>query len=96
MRAGLHPGPMVAALLNAFAMYLPSLWVIRYLDRREPKPPLLFWGSIAFVILFAPITARLMHGIIDAGGVPYWVVVGPLEELTKLLPPSRATRPWHR
>ena len=83
---GLHPGPMAAALLVAFAMYLPSLWVIRYLDRREPKPPLLVWGSIAFVILFAPITARVMHGIIDAGWVPYWVVVGPLEELTKLLP----------
>ena len=49
---------LLAALVIAFAMYLPSLWVIRYLDRREPEPPLLFWGSIAFVILFAPITAR--------------------------------------
>ncbi len=83
---GLHTGPMAAALLVAFAMYLPSLWVIRYLDRRGPEPPLLFWGSIVFVVLFAPITARVMHGIIDAGWLPYWVVVGPLEELTKLLP----------
>ena len=58
---GLHPGPMVAALLIAFAMYLPSLWAIRYLDRHEPEPPLLFWGSVAFVILFAPITSRVMH-----------------------------------
>ena len=83
---GLHPGPMIAALLIAFAMYLPSLWAIRFLDRHEPEPPLLFWGSIAFVILFAPITARVMHTVIDSGLLPYWVVVGPLEELTKLLP----------
>jgi hypothetical protein len=83
---GLHPGPMVAALFIAFAMYLPSLWAIRFLDRHDPEPPLLFWGSIAFVILFAPITSRVMHAIIDGGLVPYWIVVGPLEELTKLLP----------
>ena len=83
---GLHPGQMVAALLIAFAMYLPSLWAIRFLDRHEPEPPLLFWGSIVFVILFAPITARVMHTVIDSGLLPYWVVVGPLEELTKLLP----------
>jgi RsiW-degrading membrane proteinase PrsW (M82 family) len=83
---GLRPGPMLAALVIAFAMYLPSLWAIRFLDRHEPEPPLLFWGSIAFVILFAPITSRAMHGIIDAGILPYWVVVGPLEEATKLLP----------
>ena len=83
---GLHTGPMVAALLIAFAMYLPSLWVIRFLDRHEPEPPPLFWGSVAFVILFAPITSRVMHSIIGSGLLPYWVVVGPLEELTKLLP----------
>jgi RsiW-degrading membrane proteinase PrsW (M82 family) len=83
---GLHPGAMLAALLIAFAMYLPSLWGIRFLDRHEPEPPPLFWGSIAFVILFAPITSRVMHSIIESGLLPYWVVVGPLEELTKLLP----------
>jgi RsiW-degrading membrane proteinase PrsW (M82 family) len=83
---GLHPGPMLAAMAIALVMYLPSLWAIRHLDRAEPEPPLLFFGSIAFVILFAPVTARVMHGIIDAGVLPYWVVVGPLEELTKLLP----------
>ena len=83
---GLHPGAMLAALLIAFAMYLPSLWAIRFLDRHEPEPPPLFWGSVAFVILFAPITSRVMHSIIDSGLLPYWVVVGPLEELTKLLP----------
>jgi RsiW-degrading membrane proteinase PrsW (M82 family) len=83
---GLHPGPMLAALLIAAAMYLPSLWVIRFLDRQRPEPPALFWGSVAFVILFAPITSRVMHAVIDAGLLPYWVVVGPLEELTKLLP----------
>jgi hypothetical protein len=27
-----------------------------------------------------------MHGIIDAGLLPYWQVVGPMEEVTKLLP----------
>jgi len=83
---GLHPGPMLLALSIAFVMYLPSLWAIRYVDRDEPEPPLLFWGSIAFVILFAPITSRVMHTIIDAGLLRYWIVVGPLEELTKLLP----------
>jgi RsiW-degrading membrane proteinase PrsW (M82 family) len=83
---GLHPGPMLVALSVAFVMYLPSLWAIRYLDRAEPEPPWLFWGSVAFVILFAPVTSRIMHGIIDAGLLPYWGVVGPLEELTKLLP----------
>ena len=77
---------MLAALLIAFAMYLPSLWAIRFLDRHEPEPPPLVWGSVAFVILFAPITSRVMHSIIDSGLLPYWVVVGPLEELTKLLP----------
>lgn len=83
---GVHPGPMIAALCIAFAMYLPSLWAIRFLDRHDPQLPLFFWGSIAFVILFAPITARVMHAVIDSGLLPYWVVVGPLEELTKLLP----------
>ena len=83
---GVHPGAMTAALLIAFVMYLPSLWAIRFLDRNEPEPPLLFWGSIVFVIVFAPITSRVMHTIIDAGLLHYWVVVGPLEELTKLLP----------
>lgn len=85
-RFGLHPVAMAAALFIAFAMYLPSLWVIRFLDRHEPEPPVLLWGSVAFVILFAPITSRVMHTIIDADLLPYWVVVGPLEELTKLLP----------
>ena len=83
---GLHPGPMAAALLIALAMYLPSLWAIRHLDRHEPEPLLLFWGSLTFVILVAPITSRVMHSIIDGGLLPYWVVVGPLEELTKLMP----------
>ena len=83
---GLHPGPMLAAMAIALVMYLPSVWAIRYLDRAEPEPPSLFWGSVAFVILFAPVTSRIMHGIIDAGLLPYWGVVGPLEELTKLLP----------
>ena len=83
---GLHPGAMIAALLIAFAMYLPSLWAIRFIDRYDPEPPLLFWGSVAFVILFAPITSRVMHSAIDSALLPYWVVVGPLEELTKLLP----------
>jgi RsiW-degrading membrane proteinase PrsW (M82 family) len=83
---GLQPGAMLAALLIAFAMYLPSLWAIRFLDRHEPEPPQLVWGSVALVILFAPITSRVMHSIIDSGLLPYWVVVGPLEELTKLLP----------
>ena len=82
----LHPGAMLAALLIAFAMYLPSFWATRFLDRQEPEPPPLFWGSVAFVILFAPITSRVMHSIIDSELLPYWVVVGPLEELTKLLP----------
>lgn len=83
---GVHPGPMAAGLLVACLMYLPSLWAIRFLDRHDPQPPLFFWGSIAFVILFAPITSRVMHAIIDGGLVPYWVIVGPLEEVTKLLP----------
>lgn len=83
---GLHPGPMAAALVIALAMYLPSLWAIRFLDRHDPEPASLFWGSIAFVIMFSPITSRVMHSIIDDGLLPYWVVVGPLEELTKLLP----------
>ena len=83
---GLHPWPMLVGLSVAFAMYLPSVWAIRYVDRKEPEPPLLFWGSVAFVILFAPITSRVMHGIIDAGLLRYWQVVGPMEEVTKLLP----------
>jgi RsiW-degrading membrane proteinase PrsW (M82 family) len=83
---GLHTGAMIAALLIAIAMYLPSLWAIRFLDRHEPEPPPLFWGSVAFVILFAPITSLVMHSIIDSELLPYWVLVGPLEELTKLLP----------
>lgn len=83
---GLHPWPMLVGLSVAFAMYLPSVWAIRYVDRKEPEPPLLFWGSVAFVILFAPIASRVMHGIIDAGLLPYWQVVGPMEEVTKLLP----------
>jgi len=68
---GLHPGPMLVGLAVAFVMYLPNVWAIRYVDRLEPESTLLFWGSIAFVILFAPITARVMHGIIDAGLLPY-------------------------
>ena len=83
---GVHPGPMAVAMLVALVMYLPSVWAIRYLDRHEPEPPFRFWGAVAFVVLFAPITSRVMHGIIDAGLLKYWVVVGPLEELTKLLP----------
>jgi hypothetical protein len=83
---GLYPGAMIAALLIAFAMYLPSLWAVRFLDRHDPEPLLLFSGSVSFVILFAPITSRVMHAVIDGGLLPYWVVVGPLEELTKLLP----------
>jgi hypothetical protein len=73
---GLRPGAMIAALLIAFAMYLPSLWAIRFLDRHEREPPLLFWGSVAFVITFAPITSRVMHAIIDGKLLPYWVVDG--------------------
>lgn len=82
----LHPGPVAVALLVALVMYLPSLWAIRYLDRHAPEPSQLFWGSVVFVVLFAPITSRVMHALIDSGLVSYWVIVGPLEELTKLLP----------
>ena len=83
---GVRPGPMAAGLLVACLMYLPSLWAIRLLDRHEPEPPRFFWGSIAFVILFAPITSRVMHAIIDGGLVPYWVIVGPLSTLLLLAP----------
>lgn len=83
---GLHPPLMMAALSVAFVMYLPSLWAVRALDRQEPELRHLFWGAMAFVIIFAPVTARIMHGAIDAGMLPYWVIVGPMEEMTKLLP----------
>ncbi len=63
---GLHPRLMMAALSVTFVIYLPSLWAIRELDRQEPEPRHLFWGAMAFVILFAPVTVRIMHGAIFA------------------------------
>jgi hypothetical protein len=65
-------------------MYLPSLWVVRKLDRHK-----LPWGiylfAFLFVAFFATISSRWTYDAIDAG-VRYWQIVGPSEEFCKLSP----------
>lgn len=75
---------MLAGCVIAFIAYLPSLWVIRRLDR-QPMRWAVYAAAFLFVVGFAPITSEVTWGVIDRG-VRYWQIVGFTEEFTKMLP----------
>lgn len=78
------PGLVLAGCLVAFVAYLPSLWIVRRLDRL-PMPCAVYAAAFGFVVAFAPITSEVTWGVINRG-VRYWQIVGLTEELTKMLP----------
>ncbi len=78
------PGLVLAGGLIAFVAYLPSLWVIRRLDR-QPMRWATYAAAIGFIVAFAPITSEVTWSAIRHG-MRYWQIVGLTEELTKMLP----------
>ena len=79
-----QPGLVLAGCLATLVSLLPSLWVIRKLDRRPYS-----WGLYAAVVLFviaiAPLVSEVTWAVINRG-VRYWQIVGFTEEFAKILP----------
>ena len=79
-----EPGFVLAGCLATLVSLLPSLWVIRKLDRRPYG-----WGLYAAVVLFvvaiAPLVSEVTWAIINRG-IRYWQIVGFTEEFAKILP----------
>jgi RsiW-degrading membrane proteinase PrsW (M82 family) len=82
-----QPLQFLAALPLGFLIYLPTILVLRFLDRREREPALLFWGCVfALILFFCPVSSRTTYFLADALQINARFVVGPVEELMKVAP----------
>ena len=82
-----QPLQFLAMLPFGFLIYLPTTLVLYWLDRREREPAPLYWGVVfALILFFTMASSRTTYFLIDALQVPFFVVVGPSEELWKVAP----------
>ena len=82
-----QPLQFLGALPFGFLIYLPTILVLYWLDRREREPALLYWGVVfALILFFCMVSSRTTYFLIDHLQVPFFVVVGPSEELWKVAP----------
>ena len=82
-----QPLQMLAGLAATLILYLPTLLVLYFLDRREREPKLFFYGAVlAIIFFFGPVASRTLHLIRDLTGLSDWQFVGFVEEPTKVLP----------
>lgn len=79
-----QPGLVLVGCTAAFIAYLPSLWVIRKLDRQPYAWPI-YAAIVLFMALTAPLVSEVTWSVINRG-VRYWQIVGLTEETAKILP----------
>lgn len=79
-----EPGLVAAGAIAAFLVYLPSLWLVRWLDHRP-----ITWAAYAFAALFviatSPVVSHVTWLLMQQGTI-YWKIVGFIEETAKLVP----------
>ncbi|WP_296679404.1 PrsW family glutamic-type intramembrane protease [Novosphingobium sp.] len=79
-----EPGLVAAGAIAAFLVYLPSLWLARWLDHRP-----ITWSAYAYAALFVMATSPVVSHVtwlLMQQGILYWKIVGFIEETAKLLP----------
>ncbi len=79
-----EPRLVTAGAVAAFLAYLPSLWLIRWLDQR-PIAWTVYLFAALFVIATSPVVSHVTWLLMQQG-VIYWKVVGVVEETAKLFP----------
>jgi RsiW-degrading membrane proteinase PrsW (M82 family) len=80
------PLQMLAALPVMVLVYVPSLLILWYLDRREREPKLFFFGAILLVVFFlGPVTSQMLK-YSTAMGLPTVRIVGFIEDFWKVVP----------
>jgi RsiW-degrading membrane proteinase PrsW (M82 family) len=82
-----QPLQFLAMLPFGFLIYLPTILFLFWLDRREHEPAPLYWGVVfALILFFCMVSAKATYFLIDAFQVPFFIPVGPSEELWKVAP----------
>jgi RsiW-degrading membrane proteinase PrsW (M82 family) len=82
-----QPVQMFAGLAVTVFLYLPTILVLYFFDRREREAKLLFWGTVlAVIFFFGPVASRTIHLLHDYTTLSDWQFVGFVEEPTKVLP----------
>jgi RsiW-degrading membrane proteinase PrsW (M82 family) len=82
-----QPLQFLAMLPFGFLIYLPTILFLFWLDRREREPAPLYWGVVfALILFFCMVSSRATYFLIDAFQVPFFIPVGPSEELWKVAP----------
>jgi len=82
-----QPLAMAAALPLTVLIYLPTILVLYFFDRREREAKLLYWGTIlAVIFFFGPVASRTIHLARDYTHLSDWQFVGFVEEPAKILP----------
>lgn len=79
-----QPALVFAGAVVAFIAYLPSLWVVRYLDQRPYAWPYYLF-AILLVVAMSPVTSHITT-LVTARGISLWKIVGITEEISKMLP----------
>ncbi len=81
-----QPLPMLAGVVVSSILYLPTVLVLYFLDRRERESKLLFWGTTLSVIFFFGPVASKTNNLFRTTGLSDWQFVGFVEETIKILP----------
>lgn len=81
-----YPLQMFAGVLFASLLYLPSLIVIWFLDRRDRKPIALVLFTILSVAMFFDLLAGHTYAVLDAKLHIALLLVGFIEEFWKMAP----------
>ncbi len=79
--------PMLAGVVVSSILYLPTVLVLYFLDRRERESKLLFWGTtLSVIFFFGPVASRTNNLFREYSGLSDWQFVGFVEETIKILP----------
>jgi RsiW-degrading membrane proteinase PrsW (M82 family) len=82
-----QPLQMLAGLAITVILYLPTILVLYFLDRREREAKVLFWGTtLSVIFFFGPVASRTIHFVRDLTQLSDWQFVGFVEEPAKILP----------
>ena len=81
-----QPLPMLAGVVVSSILYLPTMLVLYFLDRRERESKLLFWGTTLSVIFFFGPVASRTNNLLRTTGLSDWQFVGFVEETIKIMP----------
>jgi RsiW-degrading membrane proteinase PrsW (M82 family) len=82
-----QPLQFLVMLPFGFLIYLPTILVLYWLDRREREPASLYWGVVfALILFFCMVSSKATYFLIDTFQVPFFIPVGPSEEFWKVAP----------